>query len=50
MQYHNEHDTVEKIIDEQPLGMVNLIIRDFKKTILPSPTHLLQVTEAAIPK
>jgi hypothetical protein len=48
--YHDELDTIEQIVEEQALGILNLQLNRFKEAVLPSPTELLSDVEHALPQ
>ena len=48
--YHDQMDSVERIVEEQALGILNLRLNQFKEAVLPSATDLLSVVEHTIPR
>jgi len=50
MKYHDQLDSVEQIVEEQALGILNLQLNKFKEAVLPSATDLLSVVEHTIPR
>jgi len=48
--YHDQLDSVEQIVEEQALGMLNLRLNQFKEAVLPSATDLLSIVEHTIPR
>lgn len=50
MKYHDQLDSVEQIVEEQALGILNLRLNQFKEAVLPSATDLLSIVELTIPR
>jgi len=48
--YHDQMDSVEQIVEEQALGILNLQLNQFKEAVLPSATDLLSIVEHTIPQ
>ncbi|XP_075230264.1 dynein axonemal heavy chain 6-like [Lycorma delicatula] len=49
IKYNNERATIEKIVDVQPLGLIYLILIEFKKTLMPSPDRLIELIKITLP-
>ncbi|XP_030751777.1 uncharacterized protein LOC115879219 [Sitophilus oryzae] len=49
IRYNNEIDIVTSICPEQPLGLLYLMLDQFKSTALPEPTRLLDIVKLIIP-
>ncbi|ERL87542.1 hypothetical protein D910_04933 [Dendroctonus ponderosae] len=49
IRYHNEIVTIEKITKTQPLGLLYLMLNDFRDTALPEPRRLLEIAKNVIP-
>lgn len=49
IRYHNEIVTIEKIAMTQPLGLLYLMLIDFRDTALPEPRRLLEIAKNVIP-
>lgn len=47
--YHDQLNSIEQIVEEQALGILNLRLNKFKAAVLPSATDLLSVVEHTIP-
>jgi hypothetical protein len=43
-------NSVEQIVEEQALGILNLRLNQFKEAVLPTATDLLSVVENTIPR
>jgi len=43
-------DSVEYVVEEQALGILNLRLNQFKEAVLPSATDLLSIVEHTIPQ
>jgi len=50
MKYHDQLDSVERIVEEQALGILSLRFNQFKGAVLPSATDLLSIVEHTIPR
>jgi hypothetical protein len=48
--YNDQLHSVEQIVEEQPLGILNICLNRFKEAVLPSPAELLSVVEHALPR
>ncbi|XP_060520964.1 dynein axonemal heavy chain 6 [Cylas formicarius] len=49
MRYNDELSTVEKLVSKQPLGLLYLMLDQFKDTVLPEPKRLLEIVKDVIP-
>lgn len=47
--YHHEIEEIKRMVDFQPLGILNLMFDEFKSTALPEPVRLLGVIDLALP-
>lgn len=50
IKYHYEIEEVQKIVNTQPLGLLFIKLTNFKETVLPEPTRLLEIVEQALPE
>lgn len=48
--YHDQLDSVKRIVEEQALGILNLRFNRFKGAVLPSSMDLLSIVERTIPR
>lgn len=48
--YHNQIEELNNVRGKQSLGILTLLLEDFKTEVLPSPMELLRLTEKVVPK
>ncbi|XP_069668946.1 dynein axonemal heavy chain 6 isoform X3 [Periplaneta americana] len=48
--YHLQIEEIERIVEEQALGILHLWFGRFKEAVLPSPTQLLSIVEYTLPR
>lgn len=47
--YHYEIGEIKRMVDSQPLGILNLKLGELKSTVMPEPVRLLGIIDIALP-